>query len=271
MTFKISGATRLYGIVGNPIAQVRSPETFTDAFIRDGIDALMLPFHVLPEKFDETVKGLMALGNLDGLIFTVPYKARAIAVADRLGKTASCIGAINALRRETDGSWSGDMFDGVGFVVGAQRKGIEVRGRKVALFGAGGAGSAIACELLAAGVESLAIIDVQAQQSETLAEKLRRSFADREITVAPRVPTDSTMIVNASTVGMRPGDGLPGEIGMITSETVIGDVINIEAKTPIIRMAVETGCSYVAGKEMHAGQGDALLAFLVGDTANKAS
>jgi shikimate dehydrogenase len=269
MTFKISGATRLYGIVGNPIVQVKSPETFTAAFMRDEINAIMLPFHVLPEAFDATVQGLMALGNLDGLIFTVPYKARAIALADRLGKTASCIKAINALRREGDGSWSGDMFDGLGFVVGAQRKGIELTGRKVALFGAGGAGSAIACELLIAGVGSLAIIDPQAQQAETLAEKLRVSFPEREITIASRVPAGANMIVNASTVGMKPGDGLPGEIGTVTSDMVIGDVINTEAKTPIINMAVDKGCSYVMGKDMHAGQGDALLAFFAGAEARR--
>lgn len=268
MTFKISGATRLYGIVGNPIVQVKSPETFTDAFVRGGINAIMLPFHVLPDQFDATVNGLMALGNLDGLIFTVPYKQRAIGFANKLGKTASCIEAINALRREKDGSWTGDMFDGVGFVVGAQRKGIELKGRKAAMFGAGGAGSAIACELVAAGVKSLCIIDIHLKQSEALALKLRNSFPGSDVMAAPNMPRGLDMIVNASTCGMRPGDGLPGDIGTITSETVIGDVINSEVKTAIINVAVEHGCPYVSGKDMHAGQGDALLAFFAGAELN---
>ena len=94
---------------------------------------------------------MLALGNLDGVLITIPFKARIVPYATRLGPAAQCIGAANALRREADGTWTGDMFDGVGFIRGAERKGERVHGRRVALFGAGGAGSAIAYELAKAG------------------------------------------------------------------------------------------------------------------------
>jgi shikimate dehydrogenase len=209
---------------------------------------------------------LMTLGNLDGLLVTVPYKPRMTAFADRLGDTARCIGALNALRREADGSWSGDMFDGAGFIVGAQRKGHVLAGRRVALFGAGGAGSAIACGLVAAGVESLAVIDPNAKQAESLVAALRGTFPNCDVRAASAVPAASNMIVNASTVGMLPGDGLPGNIGALAPDTLIGDVINTDAKTPMIELALRYGCPYVAGKEMHAGQGEALLAFFAAAT-----
>jgi len=266
MTVRINGATRLYGIIGNPIAQVRSPETFTEAFAAAGVNAVMLPVQVLPEHFELCVKGLMALDNLDGLIVTVPYKPRMVAFADRLGDTARCIGALNALRREADGSWTGDMFDGAGFIVGAQRKGHVLAKRRVALFGAGGAGSAIACGLAAAGVESLAIIDPNAKQAESLVTALRSTFPSCDVRSASALPVGSNMIVNASTVGMRPGDGLPGDIGAVDADTLIGDVINTDAKTPMIELALRYGCPYVAGKDMHAGQGEALLAFFAAAT-----
>ena len=118
----------------------------------------------------------MAVANIDGLIVTVPYKARAARLAHRLGPTARRIGALNALRREADGTWSGDMFDGAGFVRAAQRKGETLRGRKVALFGAGGAGSAIACELASAGVVALSIIDPQRDRATALAAALGDAF-----------------------------------------------------------------------------------------------
>src|SRR5690242_911824 len=120
---RITGATRLYAIIGDPIAQVRSPETFNAGFERHQRNAVLVPVHVPSTRFDPIVRALMALGNLDGLVVTVPFKARMAPFAARLGKTASIIGAINALRREADGSWSGDMFDGLGFVRGAERKG----------------------------------------------------------------------------------------------------------------------------------------------------
>lgn len=261
---RINGATRLYGIIGNPIAQARSPETFSEGFAAAGINAVMLPVQVLPETFDSSVRGLMALGNLDGLLVTVPYKARMVRYATRVGETGRCIGAVNALRREADGTWTADMFDGAGFVTAARRRGYTLAGRRVALFGAGGAGSAIACGLVAAGVQSLAIIDPAGDRARLLATALQRTFPAADVRPATSVPPDSTMVVNASTVGMRAGDGLPGEIGPLAPDTLIGDVINTDAATPMTELARRHGCPFVAGRDMHAGQGEALLAFFAG-------
>jgi shikimate dehydrogenase len=258
---RINGATRLYVIVGDPIVQVKSPELYCELFAAAGMNAVMIPMHVLPDRFDSTMTALMGIENLDGLIVTVPYKGRAVRFATRLGLTASRVGALNALRREADGTWTGDMFDGMGFVRGAERKGEVLRGRRVALFGAGGAGSAIACELAAAGVASLAIIDPQAERAEVLARTLRDTFPDCRIEAAAAVPRDTNMIVNASTVGMRESDAMPGEIGALAPETLVGDVIVSEAPTPIIRHAMRHGCRHVSGRDMLAGQSDALMSF----------
>src|SRR5947207_9044021 len=120
---RIDGATRLYAIVGDPIVQVKSPEVFSELFARAGMNAVMIPMHVRPERFEESMRALMGIANVDGLVATVPYKAQAVQFADRLGPTASRIRALNALRREPDGTWTGDMFDGLGFVRAFRRKG----------------------------------------------------------------------------------------------------------------------------------------------------
>jgi len=260
---RIDGATRLFGIVGDPIVQVKSPELYCELFAAAGMNAVMIPLHVLPDAFDAAMPALMGVANVDGLIVTVPYKARAARFASRLGPTASRIRAVNALRRETDGTWSGDMFDGAGFVHAAQRKEETLRGRKVALFGAGGAGSAIGCELAAAGVVSLSIIDPQRERATALAATLRDAFPSCRIEPADALPASADMIVNASTVGMRQGDGFPGEIGPLDAGTLVGDVIISAEPTPLIRYAMQHGCRYITGRDMLAGQSDALLAFFV--------
>jgi shikimate dehydrogenase len=258
---KITGKTRLYAIVGDPIAQVRSPETFTEHFAAAGIDAVLIPAHVPAERFDAIVPALLALANLDGVLVTVPFKPRMVAFANRLGATAKRIGALNAMRREADGSWTGDMFDGIGFVRGAERKGERIRGRRVALFGAGGAGSAIACALADAGVQSIDIIDTDGRKAEALAGKLRTAFPECALAVATRMRNDVDMIVNASPVGMRPDDGMPGEIGPLGAGTLVGDVVITETPTALIRHAVRAGCHWVDGRDMHGGQVEALMAF----------
>jgi shikimate dehydrogenase len=262
VTAAINGATRLYAIVGDPIAQVRSPQLYTERFAAAGMNAVMVPMHVFPDRFDETVAALQAIGNLDGIIVTVPYKVRGVRFAAKLGKTAARIGALNALRRESDGSWTGEMFDGLGFVRAAERKGVTLHGRRVALFGAGGAGSAIGCELAAAGVDSLEIIDPQRERAARLVQILGEAFPACRVATAEGVPNDVDMIVNASTVGMREGDGMPGDIGSLRPGTVVGDAVIAERPTALIHHAMGHDCTFVAGRDMLAGQADALMSFL---------
>ena len=216
---------------------MKSPEVFSELFADAGMNAVMIPMHVLLERFEDSMRALMGIANLDGLVATVPYKAQAVRFANRLGPTASRIGAVNALRREPDGTWTGDMFDGAGFVRGAERRGGVLRGRRVALFGAGGAGSAIGCELAAAGVESLSIIDPQRERAAALAKTLRGAFLTCRVDAVEAVPSRVDMIVNASTVGMRDGDGLPGNIGPLTADTLVGDVVVSQEPTPRSAMA----------------------------------
>jgi len=181
--------------------------------------------------------------------------------AQRLGVTARTVGAVNALRREADGSWTGDMFDGIGFVRGGELKGERIRDRRVALFGAGGAGSAIACALAGAGVKSIDVTDTDATKARALVDRLKRAFPECASTAGNGVPHNVDMVVNASPVGMRPDDGLPSDIGPLDSSTLVGDVVITPTPTPIIRHAMQFGCHWVDGRDMHGGQIDAITAF----------
>jgi shikimate dehydrogenase len=258
---RVDGRTRLFAIVGDPIEQVRSPQVFTERFAELGANAVLLPVQVAPDRFDEVFAALKAIGNLDGLVVTVPYKPRALAHADRVSAGARCVGALNVLRREQDGTWTGDMFDGVGFVRAAERKGAQLRGRRAALFGAGGAGSAIAAALADAGVARVALIDPVEGKAEAVAAKLREAFPGCGFDATAALPAGADLIVNASTVGMRAGDGLPGDVGPLAADTLVGDVIVSEQPTALLRHAQQAGCAWVNGRDMHGGQAEAIVAF----------
>jgi len=262
----ITGKTRLFCIVGDPIVQVRSPQVYTEQFAAAGIDAVLVPMQVPADRCAEIIPALMALGNLDGFLVTAPLKARVAAFADRLGPTASCIGAVNALRREADGSWTGDMFDGEGFVRGLLAKGARVRGRRVLQFGAGGAGSAIACALANAGVQSIRIVNLDPRQTQSLIASLAKVFPECDVQTASDDRSDIDMIVNASPVGMRSGDGLPGDPGAVTSDTLFGDVVLSSTPTAFIQAALDHGCRWADGRDMHSGQIDAIMNFFVART-----
>jgi len=115
--------------------------------------------------------------------------------------------------------------------------------------------------LAGAGVASIRIIDPDSGRSEALAGTLRSAFPGCDVAAATAARADVDMIVNASPVGMRPGDGMPGDIGALPTGTLIGDVVVSESPTALIRHAQHHGCSWVNGRDMHSGQVEAIMGF----------
>ncbi len=257
----VDGSTRLFGIIGHPIAQVRSPEVMTARFRAAGRNAILVPLHVPPERFDDIVPALKALANLDGLIITVPYKARILPHADRLLPTGAAVGAINALRRDSDGSWSGDMFDGRGLVRSLRAEGHAIAGRRVMLLGAGGAGSAAAFAMADAGAARLTIYDVDARKAVELAARVAAAYPRTDARAAEPAAQGHDILINATPVGMTPGDGLPAELGALDPALLIVDVVMKPPLTPLLRHAVSCGCRTMGGRFMLEGQVEELVRF----------
>jgi shikimate dehydrogenase len=249
----VSGATRIFGIVGDPIAQVRSPEMFTAEFRRRGLDAILVPLHVLPDDFDACLDGLLRLRNLDGLIFTIPYKARALALASELGPQAQIVGAVNALARKGN-SWKAEIFDGLGCVEAFARRAIPLQGQRLVLIGAGGAGSAVGVAIAHEHPAFMRLFDIDTARSQALADKIRRVSPGTTVEVAlPRID-DIDVLLNVSPVGMLQDARLPIAADRLPPQLVVFDAIVKPDRTPLIRLAEEHGCTIVYGREMMRGQ-----------------
>ncbi|MFD0430766.1 shikimate dehydrogenase family protein [Streptomyces zhihengii] len=133
----MSGTTRLYAVLGDPVAQVQAPAMLNPLFTRLGTDAILVPVHVRPGDLDTTVPGLQRVRNLDGLLITVPHKADCLRFADEISPAARLSGSANALRRGPDGRWYADNFDGAGFVRGLRAAGHRPETATVCVAGAG--------------------------------------------------------------------------------------------------------------------------------------
>ncbi|WP_369267135.1 shikimate dehydrogenase family protein, partial [Streptomyces harbinensis] len=110
----ISGTTRLFAVLGDPVAQVRAPALLNGLFARTGRDAVLVPVQARAADLPAVARGLMRAGNLDGLLVTVPHKAAMLALADEVSPAAALSGTTNALRRTAHGRWHADNFDGAG-------------------------------------------------------------------------------------------------------------------------------------------------------------
>lgn len=136
----IDGHTQVFFVLGHPVTQVRAPEVFNPLFQAHGVNAVLLPAEVAPERFEGFVRGALSAANVPGLWLTIPHKTPAVALSehvDRLGRRA---GAVNALRREADGSLRGALFDGLGLSKSLDHFGLAPEGRRVLVLGLGGGG-----------------------------------------------------------------------------------------------------------------------------------
>jgi len=262
----VSGRTRVFGIVGHPIEQVRSPEMFTAEFRRRGRDAILVPLHVLPGDFDAALPQLLRLQNLGGLVFTIPYKVRACALADELGDQARVVGAINALARAGDQCWRADIFDGLGCVEAFRRRAIEFTGKRVMLLGAGGAGSAIAVAIGFERPQSLRVFDPDAARAEALAAKVALANPGVAVESGPPTMEGIDILLNASPVGMLSDARLPMAVATLPRQLVVFDAIVKPERTPLLALAEECGCTTVRGREMMRGQISRIVDFFLAGT-----
>ena len=241
-----SGATRLYVIIGDPIAQVKAPAGLTRELARRGRDWIVVPLQLTPADVGAGFSVLSCGRNVDGLIATVPHKFALASHCATLSARARFLGAVNVARRNADGSWHGDMLDGEGFTDAAARAGCRMQGARALLIGAGGAGSAIALSLLDRGVAKLAIHDIDADRRAALLARLADRFGDR-VKQAAADASDLDLLVNATPVGMKADDPLPLDIAGLTETTFVGDVVTVPEITPLLAAARDRGCRIQTG------------------------
>jgi shikimate dehydrogenase len=258
---RLDGATRLHFVVGDPIAQVKSPYGLTTAFQAKGLNAICVPLHIAAESFQRCLAELSNARNVDGLIVTVPHKFSAARFCTTLSPRASFLGAANTLRRNADGSWHGDMFDGLGWVQAMQRKGISPLGKNALLIGAGGAGGAIAHALVEAGVSCLAIHDNDIDRRNQLIDRLT-TLKLAQIRVGSTNPHGYDIVANATPLGMKPQDTVPLSLGLLDATAHVGDVITVPEVTPLLAFAKSIGCSTQSGVDMFSCVKDLMVRFL---------
>lgn len=262
------GATRLIPIVGDPIAQVKSPSGITAALQARGINAYVMPVHVGTSDVDACLDGLSLARNVDAMLATMPHKFAAFRHAATATPRATLLGAANVLRRNQDGTWHADMLDGIAFVTALRGAGCEPASQRALLVGAGGAGAAIALALLDAGVAVLAIHDADMPRRDALQARLARDGAGR--LVAGRLiegssdPTGFDIIVNATPAGMRADDPPPVQTASLTPAMTVGDVITVPEVTKLLEAARAIGCATSTGVDMFSAGRDLIIDFLLG-------
>lgn len=253
----VSGFTQIVAVIGTPITQVKSPENFNRWFERQQQDWQMIPIDISAERVPAFLEALRGWNNMSGILVTVPHKQRVAALLDRLTPRARHLNAVNVVRKEADGTLSGDMLDGVGFMNAAAVHDFHAAGRSAVLVGCGGVGSAIAWSLCEAGIRELVLHDRDPHAVQLLHNRLATHFPEVHFPPLPETLAEYALVVNGSPAGMQGFDVLPlpeALLATLAPDALAADVVTAPEVTPFLTLARQRGCRIQTGPEMARAQ-----------------
>jgi shikimate dehydrogenase len=267
----ISGKTRVCGVIGDPIEHSLSPIMHNAAFEALGLDYVFLAFKVKPAYVADAVNGMRAL-NIRGLNVTMPHKKTVMANLDRIDLSAQIINSVNTVLNK-ENLLFGFNTDGVGAVKALRENGVELKGRKVLLLGAGGAARAIAYAM-AKEADELTVLNRTVKQAQALTKLLEKT-ANKRIVAGSLSPEDiqqnlrdSDILINATSVGMKPHpDETPVPPKLLRSNLSVMDIVYNPLETKLAKDAKAAGAKVISGVEMLIYQGAASFEIWTGKSA----
>jgi shikimate dehydrogenase len=265
----INAATRLCAVLGSPIAHSASPAMHNAAFAALGLNWRYLAFEVNPNHLRAAIAGAQAM-NFAGLNLTVPHKLLVVDMVDALDDSAKKWGAVNTIRFEVQSPKSKVQSSqpvevrAVGFNTDADGLAnslredlkLDLRGAKVLLLGAGGAGRTAALKLASEQVAELFLVNRTQAKAEEIAGEIKKQFPSVNVAVGfPKAAVD--LVLNATSLGLKAGDGSPlDERHFSLKQTrAVYDMIYRPAETKLLAAAQAAGCKTANGLGMLLHQG----------------
>ena len=270
----ISGHTELVGLMAYPIRHSDSPAMQTEAFRRAGIDCIQLAFEVDNSTLEDAVKAIRAL-KMRGSNVSMPNKTVVGQYLDKLSPEAALIGSVNTIVNE-DGVLTGYCTDGIGYMAALKDMGVDVKGKKLTIVGAGGAATAIQIQAALDGAGEISIFNVKDKFFEA-GEKTVRKIQEHTTCKAAiydlndhealrREIADSAVLANATGLGMKPYEGITWlpDVSYLSPDLIVTDTVYAPPMTRFLEMAREAGCRYMNGHPMMLFQGAAAFKLWTG-------
>jgi shikimate dehydrogenase len=256
---KITGRTRVVGVIGHPVRHSLSPVIHNAGFRSTGVDYTYVAFDVASGAAVAAVDALRVL-DLAGLSVTMPHKADVARCVDRLVESARRLDSVNTVEVESGGGLRGHSTDGDGLVSSLAHSDVDVSGRKISVFGSGGAGRSVIHSLATHGAAEIHVINRTVEAARRAAEladgRAVAHASDDDRAVRDAVAT-SDIVINATSIGMGARvDGeiesadLPFDPALLAARQTVVDLVYHPIETPLLRAASDRGCRVVDGLGM---------------------
>ncbi len=241
----------LAGVIGHPIAHSKSPALFRHWFKELGIRGHYIPMNVVESDLVDVLRTMPKMGFV-GCNVTIPYKEKAMAIADKVSDRATLIGAANTLSFGEDGRIYADNTDGHGFIQNLKQGAPDwdPKAGPAAVLGAGGASRAIISALLEEGVPEILL----SNRTRIRAENMKSDFGAK-ISVVDWVNSgdmleDAATVVNTTSLGMVGKQEFRVPLNSLSAKSVVTDIVYTPLQTKLLEEAAEIGCRTVDGLGM---------------------
>lgn len=270
MSEELNFLPSITGSFAQPAAENPTVEMVEAAYRHHGLHFRYLNTEVTPENLAAAVAGARAM-NWVGFNCSIPHKIAVIEHLDGLGESATVIGAVNCVVRR-DGQYIGENTDGKGFLKSLQEI-IDPTGKRIVMFGAGGAARAIGVECSLAGASHLTIVN----RGEARGHKLTTLLNDQTSAKAVfekwdgdyTIPENTDVVINATSIGLADAEArLALNVDSLKENMVVADVIPNPPRTQLIRDAEAKGCRVLDGLGMLVNQGITGIEYWTGHTVD---
>jgi shikimate dehydrogenase len=256
----LTGAARIAGIMGWPVAQAFSPRLHGFWLNELGIDGALVPLAVKPEDFSAVVRGLMKAG-FKGSSVTIPHKEAAFALCHETDLAARAAGAVNLLIFHDDGRIEGRNTDATGLAASLRENlGADVvRGRPAVVLGAGGAARAAIVALHDLGASEVRILNRTRSRADQVAAALAGQVKPRLVVCNdgdwPAAARDAALVIHTTSAGMKGAPSLDLDLGVLPKGAALCDIVYNPLETPLLHKARTAGLRTVDGLGMLMHQG----------------
>ncbi len=252
---KITGRTRLAGVVGHPVTQSLSPILHNAWLEAAGLDGVYVPFSVNPARFRGFLDSLRG-SSVVGLNVTVPFKQLALAAAEQATPRALAAQAANVIVFQEDGTLLADNTDGEGLLWAfeTQAPDFDPAAGPVAIIGAGGGAMGAAAALLAAGCPEVRVLNRTVSRAQALADQLGRQVRAHDLSETGPGLADVIAVINATSAGLSDPSAQLVSLEASPECAVIMDMTYKPLRTNFLMQGEALGRRTVDGLGMLIGQ-----------------
>ncbi|KFF73689.1 shikimate dehydrogenase [Chryseobacterium sp. P1-3] len=260
------------GSFAQPAAENPTVAMIEAAYQHHGLHLRYLNCEVSHENLKAAIEGAKAMG-WTGFNCSIPHKIAVIPHLDGLGESAQLIGAVNTVVKSGE-KWIGENTDGKGFLK-ALRTVTDPKGKKITLFGAGGAARAIGVELALAGAGNITIVNITKEKGNELVDLLNQNTETKAVfhhwNRTYVIDPATEIVINATSVGLFPKveEHLNINFDSLGPDMIITDVIPNPPETHFIKIARSKGCQFINGLQMLVNQGVIAIKYWTGEDVDQ--